>query len=140
MEGHFLEHEEIGPPLTQLSVEQARYLGIQLRADEEEFDFSMVAISEMLRTEQTARALGAKATRVYPILNEVLLTDEEKQMLLRNKIPLSVFERGAEILDDPPEEQVVVSHGGPIAGLCAVLGVQVERFLPVHLETRILDF
>ena len=127
-----------GPPLTDEALATARVLGGQMRL--KGIEIGTAAVSEQLRAQQTALALGANILKVYPALNEVMLTEEEKDMLLRNVVPSHVRERGREILANPPAERTIVSHGGTLAGLFFELGLQVERFLPVHLEVREVDF
>ena len=146
MRGHPFENEGFGPPLTDQALADSRFLAAQLRYEwaekNEEIDLGNIAVSSALRARQTAKALGATYTPEYEQLSEVELTEAQKHAMLQsNNIPYVALEMGAELAANPPgEHQVIITHGGRIAGLCAFMGIHIEQFLPAHLEYRVIDF
>jgi broad specificity phosphatase PhoE len=58
---------DLDPPLSGRGYRQAESLGVQLRA--EGLDLGAVAVSEALRTHDTAKTMGAKRIVTYPVLN-----------------------------------------------------------------------
>lgn len=106
-----------------------------------------VAVSEFVRTQQTARLLGfqKKLTLPHGELNEVdhnMELGALRAMLRQNKIPPIALRAAEATLGQAPSEGVWVSHGLLIAGLCTVLGIadQYERPVPRQCEVRRLTF
>ena len=99
------------------------------------------AVSKMLRAQETAREAGFVDLNEYKILNEVdaRLPYPDLKDAIANRRHTSIALKTAElILENPPEEQVWITHGLVIASLCEVLGVanQFERFVPKFCEIR----
>jgi len=99
------------------------------------------AVSKMLRAQETAREAGFVDLNEYEILNEVdtRLPHPELKDAIANRRHTSIALKAAElILENPPEEQVWITHGLIIASLCEVLGVakQFEHFVPKFGEIR----
>lgn len=100
-----------------------------------------VAVSKMLRSQETALEAGFTDLEEYEVLDEVdtkLPHPELKKSIAdrqHSEVALTAAQR---ILDSPPEEEVWVTHGLVIASLCEVLGVadQFERFVPKFCEIR----
>lgn len=120
-----------GPPLDELGQKQAKKLKqalIHLGVDP---STESVAISEFLRTRQTAELAGFTNIQVRPVLNEVqtgLPGDELKAMLAEKHLPPAVLERAQAALDNPPKEAVWISHGLLIMGLCELFGIKNDPF------------
>lgn len=100
-----------------------------------------VAVSKMLRAQETALEAGFVHLNKYEILNEVdtKLPHPELKDTIAKRQHTEVALKSAElILENPPEEQVWVTHGLVIASLCEVLGIakQFEHFVPRFCEIR----
>lgn len=131
-------------PLMDLGKKQAKELGIKL-VKSNNFDLNCaVAVSELKRTQQTAYYAGFKYLHKYTLLNEVLhgLPLLELRKLIDGKeLPQESLDQANSLLEDPPQEQIWISHGLVIAGLCKVLGIhQDKRLIPKFCETRELEF
>ena len=107
---------------------------------------SRVAISNSSWTRLTAEAAGFKddGMTAYGYLDDVAQGMERSvlhALLKAGKLPKAAIRRAKEILTDPPQESVWISHGLVIAGLCEVLGVTAdfERPVPQFCEVRVLD-
>lgn len=104
--------------------------------------FTRAAVSELLRTQQTARAMGFWRQKRYALLNEVLLDKsgpELRAMLDAKQLPPAALRAAEAVLNSPPAEKVWVTHGLLIAGMCYILGVHTfERFIPRFGEVRVL--
>jgi hypothetical protein len=105
------------------------------------------AVSEFVRTKQTAKLLGfrERLTKPYSELNEVdhnMELDTLRAMLRRNQIPPIALRAAEAALRQAPTEGVWVSHGLLIAGLCTILSAadQYERPVPRQCEVRRLTF
>jgi hypothetical protein len=100
-----------------------------------------VAVSKMLRAQETAREAGFINLIEYAILNEVdtqLLHPELKNAIANRQHTTVALQAAELILENPPAEQVWVTHGLVIASLCEVLGIasQFEHFVPRFCEIR----
>jgi hypothetical protein len=107
--------------------------------------WTTVAVSEFSRTQLTAELLGFKKRTSYPELNEVdhgMALDVLRGMLRQNQVPPVALTAARKTLDQPPAEDVWVTHGLLIAGLCTLLGTanQYERPVPRQCEVRQLTF
>lgn len=130
-------------PLMPEGLAAAERLGLQLQ---EQFDSNphteYIATSQYLRTIQTALTMGAHCNhlRQYAILNELPRQQsgtELRAMLDNGQIPAQALMRAEAILANPPEEDVWVTHGLVIAGLCRTLGVYSnQRVVPRFCEIR----
>lgn len=123
--------------------EMARELGTTLRLGYGVAPDTPVAVSELKRTQQTARGAGFDKLSVYPALNEVahgVPLPGLREMLDRQQLPEVALETAEAILADPPAETIWITHGLVIAGLCRVLGDErYERFIPRFCEIRQLS-
>lgn len=104
-------------------------------------DTTPVAVSNMLRAQETAREAGFVQLNPYEILNEVdtRLPHPELRAMIDSRQHTDVALRAAKlILENPPEERVWVTHGLVIASLCEVIGVarKFEHFVPKFCEIR----
>lgn len=119
--GHLLNGTD--PSLSETGFRQAESLGVHLKA--EGMSLNGVAVSEALRTYDTAKTMGAKRIVTYPLLNEVShpgMSKQEVQGLAgAGWLPVAALDAAREILENPPAEDVIVTHGLVIAGLTAVL-------------------
>jgi hypothetical protein len=97
------------------------------------YDLSAVASSPVTRAKLTADGLaddGEDGVKKYPILNQ-LRTDgytrpELIAMASSSRVPDGFLQKGGEILDNLPPEQVCVTHGSVLA---AVWVAAIERGL-----------
>ncbi|HET6924215.1 MAG TPA: phosphoglycerate mutase family protein [Candidatus Saccharimonadales bacterium] len=121
-----------GAPLNETGERAARALRDELTAAGIEVQHVKVAISELVRTRQTAEAAGfvSENMRVDPLLNEVNTPDPAatQRLVEQGKLPLEAFAAARAILDNPPEEPVWVTHGLVIAALRELLGL--PGFIP----------
>lgn len=106
-----------------------------------------VAMSEFVRTHQTAMLLGFRGDLATPYreLNEVdhgMALETLRVMLRQNQIPPIALRTAETTLQRAPSESIWVSHGLLIAGMCAVLGItnRYERPVPRQCEVRQLTF
>ncbi len=102
---------------------------------------TLAAVSMMLRSWETAVEAGFVDLNEYEILNEVdtKLPHPELKAMMANRQHTEVALKAAHlILENPPEEQIWVTHGLIIASLCEVLGIanQFEHFVPKFCEIR----
>jgi broad specificity phosphatase PhoE len=132
-------------PLMPAGREIAQEMGTKLQEDYKlDPESTPVAVSEMLRAQETAREAGFVIATRYLILNEVdtLLPYGDLREMIQNKHHTDIAIEAAEhILENPPEQQVWVTHGLVIAALCKVLGVEndFENFVPKFCEIRELS-
>lgn len=108
--------------------------------DMSKFD-DYVAVSSMLRTQQTASAMGLHRQIIYPELREVPHGIEPlrlRTMLDAGELPDTALQTAERILENPPREEIWFTHGLVIAGLCKVLGVSHGdwRLIPRFCEIR----
>src|SRR6266702_3941465 len=87
-----------------------------------------VAVSTFVRTQQSAKRLGFREslTEAYPQLDEVdhgIELGALRAMLRRDEIPPIALRSAEATLRQAPKENVWMTHGLLIAGLCAVLDV-----------------
>jgi broad specificity phosphatase PhoE len=128
-------------PLMKLGHEQARAMGEILISRYGIIPpYTPVASSVLRRTQQTAHSAGFVDIRTYTQLDEVnhgIDLGELRVTLDRGELPHVAIEAAETTLANPPGEDIWISHGLRIAGLCAVLGVyQNERLIPRFCELR----
>lgn len=133
-------------PLMPEGQEMARKLGDELRTGYGiDPACTIVAVSQLRRTRETAAYAGFGEIATYPVLNEVDKDDIDyptmKEGLLRGEVPQVVLDQAQQVLDRPPAERVWVTHGLVIVGLTRLLGVQdrYARLLPRFCEIRLLE-
>lgn len=145
-------HEYGNPPVTFAAVLDAQQIGWHFKPKHGFHLPTTMAVSESMRTHQTAKALGALNVEVYPELNEVhpnIKDPELYAMLKRGEIPEIMLEAGEKLRANPPEQQVWVGHELSIAGFTAVVALHEGRKLsdvakeirlaPALLEVRFLE-
>lgn len=112
-------------PLDERGKRESRQLG-ELLLREYGFDVSQsVAVSDLLRAQQTAEYAGFENTTPYDVLNEVrgeFASVDWREEMKHGIIPDSVREAGHRLLENPPAEEIWFSHGLTISALCSVLG------------------
>lgn len=125
-------------PIKDWGFTQSKQMGRALR-DLYKIDPSVtrVAVSTMLRTQQTAFEAGFKYENQvqYALLDEIttgLELEEVGQLINEKRYPEIGLHIAELILENPPEEGILVMHGLTIACLCKVAGVadQYDRFIP----------
>ncbi len=99
------------------------------------------AVSKMLRSQETASEAGFIDITEYAILNEVdtkLPYPELKEVIASRRHTAIALKAAELILENPPKEQIWITHGLVIASLCEVLGIsnQFENFVPKFCEIR----
>jgi len=112
-------------PLIESGIGQARKLGGRL-VEEYGFDVHQpVAVSEYMRTQQTASDAGFMEATPYPILNEVqsVALLDVRRYIESGELPAKVIKKAEAILSSPPEESIWFSHGFVIEGLRVALGL-----------------
>lgn len=130
---------EAGAQLTKGGINQCFNLGVVLIAMGVDRKDEAVAVSEKIRTQQTARHVGFIWTEIYPILNEVSTNIPPLDLLVqlhKGQLPFEAIARAESILDDPPEERIWITHGLVIAGLREVLGMRSEPLVPGFCEVE----
>jgi phosphohistidine phosphatase SixA len=99
-----------------------------------------VAVSSMLRTQETAIYAGFKNLVIYPELNEEKggLSDEEiSEALHARRSPEATIQAVRRIIETPPAERVIIMHAYLIATLGNELGLYSDvRFTPKFGEIR----
>jgi len=131
-----------GAPINDAGRQQAEKLRVQLTqlgiAPTEP-----VAVSELLRTAQTAEAAGLQRLVVYAVLNEVSTPDPFKtnQLIAQGHIPEEARAAARRILAHPPKELIWVTHGQVIAALMEALGqADAHNRIPDFCEIRRIEF
>lgn len=84
------------------------------------------AVSQLIRTSQTAQILGFKNLHKYAVLNEIDtgLGPEELDSVLAKKAVPDIARKAAQVLlHHPPHERVWITHGMLIAALAEELGI-----------------
>lgn len=108
-----------GAPLNAAGIQQAKVLLQQLLAYHLDLTEEPVAVSELLRTKQTAEFAGFTHIVVNSVLNEVNTPDPQKTSALvqRGILPEGATEAARKVLANPPKEMVWVTHGLLIAAI-----------------------
>ena len=133
-------------PLMPKGIEQAQKLGVVLRQKypADTLD-TAIACSELLRAQQTAQEAGFSQIIPYSILNEVehgMDLKSLRSMLDSGELPQSALDTAETILESPPREGIIFTHGLVIAGLTEVLGLSQNygRLIPRFCEVREISF
>lgn len=132
-----------GAPINQTGIKQAMLLNEELKKNGIHIETEAVAVSELLRTRQTAETAGFKNVRVNSILNEININDPELTLKLvaEAKLPKRAIDTAKTILANPPKEKIWITHGLVIAALLVELGVSDrEHFIPDYCELREIEF
>jgi len=129
-------------PLMDKGKEQARERAARLPSD---YDINpqttAVAVSDLLRTRETAEVMRFQSITPYESLNEVGHGMEGaalRAMLDAGQLPPAALHAAEAILRQPPSQGVWITHGLVIAGLSHVLGINhgFERLIPRFCEVR----
>jgi hypothetical protein len=119
------------------AIELGKILVVQYGID---VDNEPVAVSSMLRTQETAIYAGFRNLVIYPELNEEKggLSDEEiREALHARQSPEATIQAVRRIIESPPTEQVIIMHAYLIATLGSELGLYTNaRFTPRFGEIR----
>ena len=122
-----------GAPLSASGIKDAERLGTELR--DKGIDFNQkVAISAMVRTKQTAESAGFKKLKEYDTLNEICLglnSDKLDELIENKKAPQEAIVAAKKLLQNPPSENIWVTHGVLIVGIAHVLNVSTtDLYIP----------
>lgn len=126
-----------GGSLNELGKEQAKKLHSELA--KKGIDFSLpVAVSELVRTHETAKLAGFTKFVVHPELNEINTADPQKTIdnLAKRIIAPEAIEAAKKLIANPPAESIWFTHGMLIAALCRELNVTTKTLVPDFCEVR----
>jgi len=125
-----------GAPLVEEGREQAQMLGEMLREKSIATTTLPVAVSELIRTRQTAMEAGfpEEHLQTSSLLNEIHTADPHKtvEMIGRGELPQEALVAAKKLLSNPPQETIWFTHGLVIAALREVLGL--PGFIPDFCE------
>jgi broad specificity phosphatase PhoE len=103
---------------------------------------TIVAVSKMRRTWETANFAGFHTLRPYELLNEIshgLTLDDKANIKKTGIIPEIALEAARDILKNPPEEEIWFTHGLVIASICKVRNIYQDpkySLIPAFGEIR----
>ncbi len=103
---------------------------------------TIVAVSKMRRTWETANFAGFHTLRPYESLNEIghgLTLEDKAQIKEAHILPVVALRAAEEVLKNPPEEDIWFTHGLLIASMCRVLDIYQDvdtRLIPHFCEIR----
>lgn len=124
--------------------EQARQLGVELN-NSYGFDVATipVAVSRMVRTQQTAHEAGFKLIQQYAALDEVshgLDLDGFNKMKQTRILPAHAMHAAEATLENPPSEGIWICHGLRLAAICQLLNIyqDEENLFQKFCEVRYL--
>lgn len=132
-----------GAPINDLGVVYAKELGKKLAILGIDISNEFVAVSELLRTKQTAEVAGFINLKINPMLNEINTDDPQRtlELVSQAKLPAQAIIAAKAILANPPEEKIWVTHGLVIAALLVELGIsERDKFIPDYCEIREIEF
>lgn len=132
-----------GAPINEAGEEQAKSLKLVLLGKGINPETEPVAVSELIRTKQTAETAGFKRIFINSLLNEINTSDPEKtlELIAQAKVPDKAIEAAKALIANPPSEQVWVTHGLVIAALEVQLGISnKDKFIPDYCEVREIEF
>jgi broad specificity phosphatase PhoE len=130
-----------GAPLNDEGQVQAKKLKSKLKSIGID-DTTPVAVSELLRTHETATYAGLKNITINPLLNEVNTSDPQRtlDLVAEGKLPQEAIKAAEAIINNPPKEKVWVTHGLVVAAIQELLGrSDNESFIPDYCEVRTVD-
>lgn len=131
-----------GAPINDIGKRQAQVLGRRLAKLEIDTSIAIVAVSELLRTKQTAEIAGFKHIKVNSVLNEINTNNPHKtqELVTQAKLPGRAIIAAREILADPPKEKIWITHGLVIAAILFELGLSdPQNFIPDYCEIREIE-
>lgn len=132
-----------GPPINDAGNEQAKLLKRVLLEKGVNPETEPIAVSELLRTKQTAESAGFKKIFINSLLNEINTGDPKKtlELVAQAKVPDKAIEAAKALIASPPAEKVWVTHGLIIAALEILLEVSdKDKFIPDFCEVREIEF
>lgn len=102
---------------------------------------TIVAVSNMRRTWETANFAGFHTLRPYDSLNEAsnnLSLEDIAHIRATKELPRIALQAAENLLNNPPEEKIWFTHGLLIASMCKVLDIHQDRehFIPRFCEIR----
>lgn len=130
-----------GAPLNDEGQVQAKKLKSKLKSLGVN-DTTPVAVSELLRTHETATNAGLENIIINPLLNEVNTSDPQRtlDLVAEGKLPQEAIKAAEAIINNPPKEKVWVTHGLVIAAIQELLGRgDNQSFIPDYCEVRTVD-
>jgi broad specificity phosphatase PhoE len=131
-----------GPPLNTYGREQATRLGIELLQRGADVASEQAAVSERVRTQQTAKGAGLTHIAIDKPLNEVTTAQPEQTpgLLEWRILSREALLAARNLLKNPPPQKLWVTHGLLIIGLLTELGsVNLENFIPSYREIRAIQ-
>ncbi len=132
-----------GAPINDEGKQQAAGLRHELTRLNIDIETEPVAVSELLRTKQTAELAGFKNITVNPLLNEVNTADPKHtlELVAQGKLPEETIVAAKAILANPPKQKIWVTHGLVMAGILQVLGLtDPYNLIPKHCEIIEISF
>ena len=132
-----------GAPLNEVGQGQARRLRDELLTLGIDLAHEPVAISEFLRTKETAEYAGLQRLEVNSLLNEVKTPDPVRTnaMIAEGTLPPEARLAAQKILKHPPRQKIWITHGLIIAALCAELGqTDSSKMVPDFCEIVRIEF
>ena len=124
-----------GASLSEVGTKQAKELHFELVKIGVDFNLP-VAVSELLRTHQTAELAGFSNMGVCPDLNEINTPNppETIKNLTKGIIAPEALAAAKKLIASPPTESIWFTHGMLIAALCHELGVVINTLVPDFCE------
>ncbi len=124
-------------------VVQSRNLG-HILAQNHKIDASstIVAVSQMRRTWETANFAGFHTLRPYESLDEIttnLSYEDIRHIKVARQLPRIALQAAETVLSNPPQENIWFTHGLLIASMCKVLDIHQDsdaRLIPRFCEIR----
>ena len=131
-----------GAPLNDEGNQQARALRKRLLGYGFDLNTVPVAVSELLRAQQTAELAGLKNITVNSLLNEVNTPDPQKttEQLKQGIIAEEATQAAKSLLLNPPKATIWVTHGQLIAAVLQELKQNdPHKFMPDFCEIREIE-
>lgn len=132
-----------GAPINVFGEQQAQELRKKLIKIGIDTNKEVVAVSELLRTKQTAESAGFKHFSVNSVLNEVNTDNPQRtlELVAQAKLPEQAIVAAKAIVAKPPKEKIWVTHGLVIAAIQVELGLSdPQNFIPDYCEIREVEF
>ncbi len=132
-----------GAPVNDEGKQQIEKLRLELLGLNINLDIEPVAVSELMRTNQTAELAGFSNITINPLLNEVNTADPKQtlELVAQGKLPEEAITAANALLANPPKQKIWVTHGLVMAGLLEVLGLaDTKDRIPKHCEIVEIDF
>lgn len=138
-----LAYGKAGPPIRDIKDANITKLHQQLIKLQVDFNNEPIAVSEMLRTKQTATVAGLAILNPYAILNEIDTGDIDNTLRLMalGEVPAEAIKAANTIINNPPKERIWVTHGLLIAALqLATKTSNPNHFEPDYCEISEITF